>query len=195
MTRNLEKTVNYEVEFREWVNQFSDMLYSYAMQRCSDTELAKDLVQDTFLAAWRNREKFKGEVSVKNWLFIILKSKLTDHYRRTASKIAVEKVREQHNDHSYFDPDEHWTLAAYPREWNGTLTDEYSIKEFMNVLRQCSGKLQQVQHSVFVMKYIDGLESDEICRELQISSANYWVLMHRAKVQLRACLQKNWITP
>lgn len=194
-TNNVEeRNVSYEAQFRAWVEQYSDRLYGYAIQRCPDAELAKDLVQETYLAAWRNKEKYKGEISVKNWLFLILKNKLTDHYRRLATQVALEAARIEYSDFTYFDQEKHWTTGAYPRAWKGELTDDYQAKEFMRVLHRCSGKLQQLQNAVFVMKYMDGLESSDICRLLSISSSNYWVLMHRAKVQLRACLQKNWIT-
>jgi DNA-directed RNA polymerase specialized sigma24 family protein len=66
-------------------------------------------------------------------------------------------------------------------------------KEFYQAFHGCSKKLKELQSTVFVMKYVDGLESEEICRELSLSSSNYWVLIHRAKVQLRACLEKNWM--
>jgi RNA polymerase sigma-70 factor (ECF subfamily) len=61
---------------KRWVEEFGDLLYKYTLPRVSDSGIAKDLVQETFLAAWRNIDNFKGEASEKNWLFTILKIKL-----------------------------------------------------------------------------------------------------------------------
>ena len=66
-------------------------------------------------------------------------------------------------------------------------------KEFYGILDFCKKKLQEMQQSVFVMKYMDDLSAEEICKVLNISSSNYWVLIHRAKLQLRKCLELNWI--
>ena len=69
----------HELNISQWVNEYGDQLYRYALPRVSDSEIAKDLVQDTFLAAWRNVDKYKGEASEKNWLFTILKNKIIDY--------------------------------------------------------------------------------------------------------------------
>jgi len=66
-------------------------------------------------------------------------------------------------------------------------------KEFMSVLQQCRDGLSDMQQSVFTLKFIEGIESDVICKELDITSSNYWVLVHRAKLQLRKCLEINWM--
>ena len=93
----------------------------------------------------------------------------------------------------FFDEREHWRKGMYPRQWSVDFSNTAETKEFYKVFRSCGGKLKELQNAVFVMKYIDGLESGEICKELSISASNYWVLIHRAKVQLRACLEKNWM--
>jgi RNA polymerase sigma-70 factor (TIGR02943 family) len=179
--------------FKLWVDDYSDMLYRYSLRRLGDEELCKDLVQETFLAAWRNFANYKGEASVKNWLFTILRSRIADHFRSSHTRLVVNDIRTGHNDHTFFDEQEHWKDGMYPKEWMVNHSTEVEAKEFHRQFRSCTGKLKQVQSAVFVMKYVDGMESDEICKELEISPSNYWVLIHRAKVQLRACLEKNWI--
>jgi RNA polymerase sigma-70 factor (TIGR02943 family) len=182
-----------QVIFRQWMNEHADVLYRYALRCLSDEALCKDMLQETFLAAWRNMDRYKGEASVKNWLFVILKSKLTDHFRKQHSKATMEAIYLEHNDHSFFDEEDHWRKGMYPKQWSVNFTNTAETKEFYKVFHGCSRKLKELQNTVFVMKYVDGLESEEICRELSLSSSNYWVLIHRAKVQLRACLEKNWI--
>jgi RNA polymerase sigma-70 factor (TIGR02943 family) len=175
----------------KWVNDYGDMLYRYALPRVNDTETAKDLVQETFLAAWRNYDNFKGEISEKNWLFAILKNKIIDHFRKTSTRL-TDSLPIVSDDDRYFDNMEHWTAASAPREWNVDANAVINRKEFYEVLSKCKSKLKEIQNTVFTMKYLDGLESEEICQELNISASNYWVLIHRAKLQLRACLEKNW---
>lgn len=174
----------------QWVADFSDPLYGYAVQRLKDNHTAQDLVQETFLAAWRNVEQYNGEASVKTWLFTILKNKIIDHYR----KIANRKTDSLEGDGRFFDEEDHWRDGFCPKDWSNHAESRIETKEFFAVFDGCKGKLKEVQSTVFTMKYLDGLNSDEICSALGISSANYWVLIHRAKVQLRACLEINWFT-
>jgi len=178
-----------QLDATKWVNDYSDMLYRYALPRVGDSEIAKDLVQDTFLAAWRNYENFKGEISEKNWLYAILKNKIIDHFRKASTRL-TDSLPGIAGDDPYFDEAAHWTQSAAPQEWN---TDApVSNKEFYEVLRKCKNKLKEIQNAVFTMKYLEDLDSEEICKALNLTSSNYWVLIHRAKLQLRACLEKNW---
>lgn len=174
----------------KWVSDYSDMLYRFALPRVNDAEIAKDLVQDTFLAAWRNYENFKGEISEKNWLYAILKNKIIDHFRKASTRL-TDSLPGMADEENHFDEAQHWTQAASPNEWN---TDSSPIekKEFYEILRKCKTKLKEIQNTVFTLKYLEGLDSEEICKELNITASNYWVLIHRAKLQLRACLEKNW---
>lgn len=189
----LTESKNKEQLFRKWVDDHSDLLYRYSLLRMNDEGLAKDQVQETFLAAWRNMDGYHGEASVKNWLFVILKSKMVDYIRKSSRKRVVEMVHGEHHDASFFDEEDHWRRGMYPKEWSVDFSNRAETKEFNQVFKSCGKKLKEVQNSVFVMKYVDGLESEEICKELGITAANYWVLIHRAKVQLRACLEKNWM--
>lgn len=173
-----------------WVKDFGDMLYRYALPRVSDSAIAKDLVQETFLAAWRNVDNYKGEASEKNWLFTILKNKIIDHYRKASSRL-TDNIDISEGENS-FDENGHWTATTKPNDWGIDYNTAIEQKEFYSVLEICKSKLKQIQNAVFSMKYLDGVDSDEICKELNITSANYWVLLHRAKLQLRGCLEKNW---
>ena len=181
----------HELNISQWVNDYGDQLYRYALPRVNDSEIAKDLVQDTFLAAWRNVEKYKGEASEKNWLFTILKNKIIDHYRKASTR-NEERMNDLNEEAYYFNNDGHWSEQASPNDWGVDYNDQINPKEFYEILEKCKKKLKEIQNAVFSMKYLEGFESDEICKELNITPSNYWVLLHRAKVQLRACLEKNW---
>ena len=183
-----------EALFRQWVEAHADPLYHYSLKHVFDDDLAKDLVQETFLAAWRNMSGYKGEASVKNWLFLILKSKITDHFRKSSTKHEVALAHKEGENSHFFDEEDHWRKGYYPQPWQVDFSNATEAKEFYQVFQSCGKKLKQLQNSAFVMKYVDGLKSEEICKVLGITASNYWVLLHRAKVQLRACLEKNWMS-
>jgi len=176
----------------QWISNYSDALYSYTLPRVNDTALAEDIVQETFLSAWKARDSFKGEASEKSWLYTICRNKIIDHYRKKAKDITQPMAQNDRTD-NYFDDVEHWTGEDKPGDWGIDYQQPIDNKEFYKVLENCKKKLQQLQQSVFVMKYMENLDSAEICKALGITSSNYWVLIHRAKLQLRGCLEKNWI--
>lgn len=181
---NLQK----EERFRSWVQAYANMLYSHAVLRGLDRDNAKDIIQDTFYAAWKNIDGFESRASVKNWLFVILKNKIADHYRKVAAAVTVQLSAYD----TLFDEAGHWVRAAYPAQLMVRPSDATDSADLQHILDQCSEKLNSTQKAVFFMKYMDDLESEHICQQLSISPNNYWTTLHRAKVQLRACLEKNW---
>ena len=187
--RAMGKQINFNPDL--WVSNYGDQLFAYTVVRLNDTGLAEDIVQDTFLSAWKNRDSFKGDASEKNWLFAICKNKIIDHYRKMSHQIARPSAVDASD--AFFDEAEHWTPEAGPVDWG--IPDHQTIekKEFYSILELCKSKLQQLQQTVFVLKFMEGQDSDAICKVLNITTSNYWVLMHRAKLQLRSCLNKNWI--
>ena len=174
-----------------WIKNYSDALYAYTMQRVKDAATAQDIVQDCFLSAWRARETYKGQASEKNWLYSICKNKIIDYYRKQGrNKVDLVDVTEG----NYFDDAEHWTNEAAPKNWGIDHNKTLEGKEFNSILGSCKKKLKQLHEMVFNLKYLEDMTSEEICKALDITPSNYWVLLHRAKLQLRACLEKNWLS-
>jgi RNA polymerase sigma-70 factor (ECF subfamily) len=185
-------TVLKKHDVTQWIKDHSDQLFAFAMQRVRDRDEAADLVQETFVSAWRHIKLYNGKASPKTWLLTILKNKIIDHYRKTASKQTVS-INNLGKEDAFFDETDHWRKGAYPSPWPQTESN-VETKEFYTVFEGCKGKLKEVQAVVFTMKYVDGMDSEEICKTLSLTSSNYWVLIHRAKVQLRACLEMNWFS-
>ncbi len=177
----------------EWVNEYANMLYQYVIKRVKDNHIAKDLVQDTLLSAWKNIENYTGEASVKTWLFTILKNKIIDHYRKSSNRITEELSNTETEQAIFFDSADHWHKKAFPMDWGTRTQHSIETKEFYLILTKCKNKLKEIQAAVFNLKYMEDLSSKEICKELNITESNYWVLIHRAKIQLRYCLESNWI--
>lgn len=166
-----------------WMKNYSDTLYSYVLCRVKDAGTARDILQETFIAGWKGYEDFRNEAEEKTWLFSILKNKLIDHYRKQA------RQQEVSTDTYFFNEAEHWTKEAAPRKWQETAND---TKEFYSILYNCRSKLTTLYQSVFSLRYLDEEDAEHICKVLEITSSNYWVILHRCKLHLRDCLQKNW---
>ncbi len=170
----------------EWIKNYSDTFFNYVQKRVTDKTAVKDILQETFIAAWKNSSGFKKEAGEKTWLFSILKHKLIDYYRLQAKSLT------QFSDTGYFfDSADHWTEEAGPQQWQN-VSESLEKKEFYAALNQCKSKMNRLQQIAFTMKYIDEHESDFICKVLQITPSNYWVIVHRCKLQLRQCLTENW---
>lgn len=174
---------------KDWVSKYSDELFRFAFIRVGVEETARDLLQDTFLSALRNKDSFKGEISEKNWLYLILKNKIIDHYRKN-SKFQNVRISDDDSEDEFFDEAGHWKKEALPNPFNQTFNKQQHSFEFYEILEKCKKKLTQLQLSLFSMKFLDEIDSEEICKELEISSSNYWVLIHRIKLKIRKCIEK-----
>jgi RNA polymerase sigma-70 factor (TIGR02943 family) len=189
----LEKTI---LNPQLWVKNYADYLYNYAITRLNDEELARDLVQETFLAALEKTAKFEGRSSERTWLIAILKNKVIDVYRKKSSGLgnSFEKTLSDTDQIEFFDrQDGHWKVGYQPKAFGLEEYDLLGKKELSHILQKCLKKLPGLWLAVFTLKHMDDLASETICSELNVTDSNFWVIMHRTKVNLRACLQKNWI--
>ncbi|RYY59312.1 MAG: sigma-70 family RNA polymerase sigma factor [Chitinophagaceae bacterium] len=181
---------------QSWVANHADYLYNYAIARLNDAELARDLVQETFLGALERLQGFEGRSTERTWLTAILRNKIIDIYRKRSSGLANHghAIDEERGPDDFFNPDDgHWTLARQPQDFARPADDPLLTKEFQLTLRACLDRLPAMWLAVFTMKHMEDESTDVICKELKVSASNFWVIIHRAKVNLRACLQKNWI--
>ena len=177
-----------------WPDLYGDYLFTFAYMRVSNRDLAQDLVQDTFFSALRAKDNFQGKASEKTWLVSILKNKIIDHYRKTGLKDAHGNRMPGKKSVSLenFFHEGQWSDGARPTHWNSDMNQPIETKEFFEIFHRCVDKLKGKGAIAFTMKYIDQDDSDDICKALEITPSNYWVLIHRAKLQLRECLDTNW---
>lgn len=180
-----------------WVDQYGDFLYRFALSRVKDPSIAEDLVQETFLAALKARKNFQGRSTARTWLIAILKHKIVDHIRKRVREQTSDKVESMLNaaandpaDTSFNDEGD-WRVR--PSKWAVDPMKLYEQKEFMDVLYQCLGELPERQAEAFMMREIDGFSTEEICKVLNISATNSWVMLYRARMWLRRCLENNWL--
>lgn len=181
-----------------WLDQHGDYLYKYAHFRLRDASAAEDAVQETFLAAIKAYSKYEGRGSERTWLVGILKHKITDHFRKSIREAPIgETASEDGPEHAEFFTrtdgwDRHWNNDYAPTEWHSTPEQLVEQTDFWKVFNDCLSPLPARTASVFTLREVDGLTSEEVCELLQISANNLWVILHRARLHLRNCLERNW---
>ncbi len=173
----------------EWVELYTADLYNRALYKISDSEQAKDLVQDTFLAAAERISEFKGDSSPKTWLFAILNHKIVDVYRK---KVRQPISFERPVTSEFFDENGSWLIDKRPKDWKVDEQQLLDDTDFQNVLNKCLEVLPKTWNLCVKLKYLMEKSGDEICRELDITPSNFWQILHRAKLQLRDCIEINW---
>ena len=173
----------------KWVEDFTGDLFSWALHKVSDSELARDLVQDTFLAAAEKIEGFQGKSSPKTWLFSILNHKIIDVYRK---KINQPLNIEDQVVSKFFTEDGSWKPEKLPHAWNDNEQHLLDNHEFQALLKKCMEALPEKWSTCIKLKYLLNKDGAEICQELEISTTNFWQIVHRAKLQLKECLDINW---
>lgn len=194
MTNRPAKTFNPEL----WVDKYGDDLFSWSYHRTGKRVVAEDLVQETFLSALKARKDFKGESSEKTWLFAILKNKITDHFRKAFMKYKIGERAMQHGHREesvlnrIFDKYGNWNKSERPKNWH---KDEYHLlddEEFKSILKYCMDLLPDKWMATLTLRFLQEKKTSEICKDLNITPSNLWVIMHRAKLQLRACIEENF---
>ncbi|TLS68587.1 sigma-70 family RNA polymerase sigma factor [Mariprofundus erugo] len=175
----------------EWIADHGDYLYRFACSRLNgDRETALDLVQETLLAAWKAHHQYQGSSSLRTWLTGILKHKIIDHMRARSrmEKLADDVSNDPASD--WFGTDGHWHES--PKTWSASPEALSENRDFDNILKACMDKLPPLQAQVFFFREMDGDSSEDICKNLSISPSNFHVLMHRARLSLRHCLELHW---
>lgn len=185
-----EATQKHTLNPDKWIDKYADYLFNYAVSRISNNDLAKDLVQETFFAGLKSAKNFKGEASERTWLISILKRKIIDHYRKINSKKGQAEVRV--NFYESGDNEGNWLEERVPQSWDNESEKNIESEELGEALENCIENLPEKYSMVFRMKTIQGFETEDICKELEITSSNLWVIIHRARTQLRKCMEDNW---
>lgn len=173
----------------KWVDKYSDYLFNYTIVRVNDRDLANDLISETFLAGLKSMKNFKGEASERTWLISILKRKIIDYYRKINSRKGRAEVRITYNDDSN---EGDWLEEQAPDLLDMTAEDTMENEELGMAILECMDKLNEKQAKIFRMKTIEGFDTEAICNEFNITPSNLWVIIHRARVSLAECLEKNW---
>ncbi len=196
----MSDTREHKLDPQKWVERYGDYLFSYALGRVNDSGKAEDLVQETFLAALKARDRFRGASTERTWLTSILKRKIIDTYRK---KYTSKESSFGEHDGTVFDGDfyrdeepfkGHWLEGSGPNSHSFLPEGELEQEELMKFINLCIENLQAPQAAAFSMRMIDEEDSDTICKELGITPSNLWVMLHRARLRMRECLEKKWLS-
>jgi RNA polymerase sigma-70 factor (ECF subfamily) len=179
-----------------WLKDHGDYLYGYALRHLRDPGLAEEAVQETLIAAWQGRASYAGDAGERTWLTGILKHKIIDCFRRLRREAGFESfdaAREAEGEDALtaasFVADGHW--ADPPKSW-GDPENTLEQKRFWEALAACLDRLSPPQRAVFSLRELSGLDTEAICKEMDITATNLWVILYRARMALKACLEIGW---
>jgi len=182
----------HEETMTEDLERHRPVLLRFAMLQLRNRAQAEDAVQEALIAAIQGAKNFAGKSSVRTWLVGILKHKIVDHVRRSRREEPLDLPDAETSLEDFdvlYREDGHY--ASMPAEW-GDPEAALSQRKFFETLERCLEGLPKNAARVFMMREVMGMETAEICKELAITATNCWVLLYRARMSLRACLEKRW---
>ncbi len=182
----------------KWLDQYGDYLYNYAIKKLQNTAHAEDVVQETLLSALVAKQKsshYLGKASEKTWLTGILNHKIIDFIRKQIKEttiddiVALSDANLENEIDNLFDARGKW---INPLQTWGNPEQLMNDSQFLTTLNHCLSKLNPIMSQIFTLKEITGQTSSEICKELDITATNYNVILYRARMRLRQCIDNRW---
>lgn len=185
-----------ELNPERWLQEYGDALFRYALRRLHNRSHAEDVLQETLLAALQARASYSGRATEKTWLTGILKHKVIDFIRKQVRELTVDDINtlsdttaESRMD-NLFDTRGQWIHP--PQDWSSP--DKALLNhQFVEAFGHCMRHLKPVHAQIFSMKELGGHSIDEICKELDITATNCSVMLYRARMGLRRCLELRWV--
>ncbi|MGY4877371.1 sigma-70 family RNA polymerase sigma factor [Vreelandella aquamarina] len=175
-------------------------LLSFARLQLRDAAAAEDVVQDTYVVALEKHADFEGRSAFETWVFGILKNKILERFRqqkRFASwqfddNLSQDEALDALFQEAPFQKNGHWKAASRPQPW-GEPDQVLENRQFWKALDACMIALPETIARVFTLREFMGLSTDEICKEIGVTETNCWVILHRARLKLRQCIEKGWL--
>jgi RNA polymerase sigma-70 factor (ECF subfamily) len=153
---------------------------------------AEDAVSETLLAVLESAQSFRGRSQLKTWVIGILRHKIIDQLRRFKRELstdaAAEPLEDEAIDHLY---GESGSRIDAPLDW-GDPEASFARVEFFQVLQLCVENLPPTIARAFMMREWLDFDTAQICKELDINRAHCFVLLFRARMRLRECLERKW---
>ncbi len=178
--------------FEDQLVEHRGYLLRFARLQLRDEAAAEDAVSETLLAALTKPQSFGNRSQLKTWLIGILKHKVLDSLRLRMRQVTLDGDPDDAHDELealMFKADGHY--AQPPSDW-GNPEQALGSRQFIQVLEACTEKLPPTMGRVFLMREWLELSCEDICKELQLTSTNLYVQLHRARLRLRECLELNW---
>ena len=174
-----------------WVDEHGDILFQYALKRVHHKQTAEDLVQDTLISALNSLDSFKGNSAERTWLIGILNHKITDHLRKAFREVTGtdDSTVLEIFENQQFDQTGHWDRNI--TYWNNP-EESVQSKEFWQVTNECIKNLPENMATLFILREIDGMETDQLAEALELSKSNIWTSLSRTRMKMRDCLERHW---
>jgi RNA polymerase sigma-70 factor (ECF subfamily) len=175
-----------------WVSRYSDYLYGYAMSRLHDPEAAADCVQDTFMVGIQTVHRFDGSCDIKFWLRGILRNKVVDQIRKSIKeqKVDIDPEDEHALESAYYNTSHSPTAPNLP--WQFNPRKQYDNNEFWEVFGECIQHVKATAREAFLLKFLEGQTTEEVCKTMNISPNHLSVLVHRARLELKCAFEAKW---
>lgn len=170
-------------------------MLKFATLQLGDRHMAEDAVQEALIGALKNAASFGGRAALKTWVLAILKNKIADVLRRNHRLVDASRLlrddEEGEDFASLFDRKGFWKPEERPVSW-GDPEASFHQQQFWQMFEACLEHLPPQQARVFMMREVVELDKEEICEAVGISVSNLFVMLHRARLRLRECLENNW---
>ncbi len=177
--------------------ELRSQMLKFASLQLQDGASAEDAVQEALIGALKNARSFARRSALKTWVFAILKNKIADLHRKGQRMVDTSRLlRDNHDGEdlaSLFDTKGFWLVEERPAAWSQPM-DAVKNDQFWRIFEICLDGLPENQARLFMMREFLELESTEICETLGITTSNLHVMLYRARLRLRECLENRWFT-
>lgn len=178
-----------------FVKDLRKQMLRFATTQLLDAHLADDVVQEALVGALKGTHAFRGQAAIKTWVFAILKNKIADALRQKhlheQARVLLKEDEEIEDFSDSFRPNGHWQSSARPATWMNP-QESLDQSQFWMIFEACLDGLPAKQGRAFMMREFVEMSTEEICQEMDISLTNLNVLLHRARMRLRECLNIKW---
>ena len=195
MTANAIASDSSLLQDASYIEALRQQMLAFANLQISDTHLAEDAVQEALIGAFKKADSFAGRSAFKTWVFAILKNKIADVLRKRQRLKEVSDLMGNDDEDdalsSLFDKKGHWNADDRPSNW-GDPEQSFKQQQFWVIFETCLNNLPGQQAKVFMMREYIGLDTEEICKEVDLTVSNLHVLLYRARLRLQKCLELKW---
>jgi RNA polymerase sigma-70 factor (ECF subfamily) len=190
-----------EASFRELVTRYHGSLVRVASAYVPSAAVAEEVAQETWLAVIQGIDRFEARSSFKTWLFRILVNRartrgVREHRTVPFASLSAELEGDEASvEADRFHPDGHRVAGHWsspPAAWSGLPEEQLLAGETLGVVRETVQQLPPAQRTVLELRDIEGWSSSEVAEIMEISEGNQRVLLHRARVKVRAALERHF---
>lgn len=178
-----------------FLKELRGQMLKFAILQLSDSQLAEDAVQEALIGALKNARSFNRRAALKTWVFAILKNKIADMLRQRHRLVEASRLlhddQDEENLDMLFNTKGFWQPDERPAAWSAP-AESVKSEHFWRVFETCLSDLPENQARLFMMREFLELESNEICETQRITTSNLHVMLYRARLRLRECLENHW---